>query len=154
MSRTDSPAFPFSENVLARTSGVSTKKMAETRKAAQLQKGADWDLVKNSVAYSPAGVERLSIAMGLPLVLPDAAAEPMPVAPAPQRDVTMGIVKKSPLNPHLFFVQVAGQAELVKLRVRKKDNFRLGMEVPMHREAGAEVFTLARKEPRFEGGRW
>jgi hypothetical protein len=144
-------AFEHSEERVAARLGIAQKRLAKVR-LQRLKAEEDWRLIAAEVAYRKNGLARLLDALELDALvnLDDLAVE---TRPAPSAGALVeGKVAKFFINRHLLGVAL-GDGNLVHVRVKDREKFRLGMLVPIQQEPGDSIYTLARKEPRFVG-RW
>lgn len=153
----------FIESRLAELTGVIQERWAKVR--VKLRRGEDWDLVGNQVRYSAAGLDAALVRLGLAKKTAAGALEGLdglevaalraeavaPAASEAEQDLEVAVVRRFPMNPHLLECTLKGA--LILVRVRSQEHFLKGMEVPVRLPAGANVWELGRKAPRFQG-RW
>lgn len=146
--------YPFSEPLLAATLGLPPRNLTNAR-VKKLARGRDWELDGGTALLTETGLTQLVQAVGLTLspielqlVLEKCRRDQAP----PQ--FTAKIVR-FPLNPRLFTVRWFEQQEERKadILVARRDNFRLGMEVPIRLNPVSQRYELAARLPRRKG-RW
>lgn len=151
----EAQALVHGEEQLALATGIARPVLQEARQKAGLQEGKDWGLVSGIVRLTRSGMDRVLDSLGLresvdlEELARDTDLEAQKKGAPP---VVTGKVKRLHLNRHLLEVQFADGSQ-ARLRVRDHKNFKVGMEVPLVREAGSEMYRLGRKEPRSYG-RW
>lgn len=145
------PGFDHAEDSLAASTGIAKRTLAASR-IKGLVKGVDWSYVGQAVAYSKAGMAKLMTALGMrdAVDLEELAADTTPVDKAKQEAPIEGTVRRLFTNRHLVEVELEDKTR-VRVRVRDSKNFKPGMAVPIRLEAGLEMWTLTRKEPRYYG---
>lgn len=160
------------ERDLAEKFGLSHDVVKDAR-AAHLQRGADWDLIKGLVTYSEAGRAKILRALGvqdepvaattLPASDPaatatDSAANIEPAATPGEKNAEnqpahgevreLAFVKRVS-NRRTVLARTAGGAS-AWVRVSDSSNFRPGMVLPA-RYLERDQWELARKAPRYPG---
>jgi len=137
--------FVIAEKDLPGLLGCPPDQPAEVRYL--LEEGRDWQKVGRSIRWTLAAAREYATSLGMDwrLVagLGDGAATPA----APVVTVLKTTARKT-LNPHILLA--TDGAQLFRVRVRKKDNFRPGMEVRCT-HVGADLYELIGNCPRFPG---
>lgn len=159
--------FLHSERELAVALGVSTKTLRETR-AAHLQRGDHWTLIKNEVRYTEAARGLVLARLGLTAELrvnadhsaPNSSAVLLGVAPLTGSAAAEGtriagtiedLVCHKCYHPNIRMLEAkSSSGEIVLVRVRDNRNLRTGM-VMKCKFAGGRIFELAQRLPRFRG---
>jgi hypothetical protein len=149
--------FRHGEAPLATVLGLHPKALADARqKTARV--GVDWQLVKNRVAYSEAGLRRVVTFLTGPIEQDLIAG--VPIAEVLERTLLEEFVAGVPtlngtvaafyVNTQLIGVRLPDVAGVINVRVASTKNFARGMEVPLKKTAEGR-YELARKLPRSYG---
>lgn len=145
--------FQHGEKSLVLATGLGEERVVKGRLDG-LERGRDWDYVGQAVAYSKNGLRRLMGFLGLSDAVDEGELEALTVlveAPAKKEAAELTAkVKRFFLNRHLLEA-VLPDGTAIRVRVRDREKFKVGMEIPI--AAAGEVYVLTRKEPRWPG-RW
>jgi len=146
--------FALSERRMAAALGLPVRQLA-TARTRHGRRGVDWELADNDIGLAEKSLPALTAALGLTLTEAELAA----LAEKSRRDqlpaVVMAKVLRWPLNRHLVTVAYPngdGAPHTVDLVVNHREYFKLGMAVPIRKNAAGK-FELARRAPRAKG-RW
>lgn len=147
--------FPFSESLFSNALGVPPRNVTNVR-VKKLARGTDWEMDGNTVVLTEKSVAVLATALGhvlnenaLTLLLEKSRRGPATVR------FTARVSKRQPANLKLLAVtwlegEVEQRANLITIR---RDNYRVGMEVPIRLNVTTQRYELARPAPRAKG-RW
>lgn len=148
-------SFPFSEALFSNALGVPPRNVTNVR-VKKLARGTDWEMDGGTVVLTGKSVAVLAAALGhtlnpsaLLLLLDKSRRGPAVV------QFTARVNKRQPANLKLLAVtwregELEQTANLITIR---RDNFRVGMEVPIRLNPTTQRYELARTAPRAKG-RW
>lgn len=151
----DLTLYPFSEPLLALALGVPARNLTNAR-VKKLARGADWELDGGSARLNERALIELTKAVGLALTVAEfelvrekCRVEKLPPA-------FKARVRRFPANPKLLTVcwregELDREANII---TAKRNNFRIGMEVPIRLDAVSQRYVLASRPPRGPKGRW
>ena len=151
----DLELFPFSESLSANALGVPPRNVTNVR-VKKLARGQDWEMDGNTVVLTEKAVGVLASALNfnlnesaLTLLLDKSRRGPATVR------FTAKVSKRQPANLKLLAVtwregELEQTANIITIR---RDNFRVGMEVPIRLNPTTQRYELARPAPRAKG-RW
>lgn len=150
----DLTLFPFSEPLLATSLGLPLRNLTNAR-VKKLARGRDWELDGGTALLTEPALTELIKAAGLNLT----PAELRLVCEKSRREQLppefTAKVCRFPLNRRLLTVRwmegtIDRRADVL---VTKRENFRLGMEVPIRLNPTSQRYELAARPPRRKG-RW
>ncbi len=138
-------AFPVAEKGLPRLLGCQRDQPAKVRYL--LEESPDRQKVGRSIRWTLAAVREYATSRGMDWRLVAGLGDGDATPAAPVVTVLKTTACKT-LNPHILLA--TDGAQLLRVRVRKKDNFRPGMEVRCTR-VSADLYDLIANCPRFPG---
>lgn len=151
----DLELFPFSESLFTNALGVPPRNVTNAR-VKKLARGNDWEMDGSTVVLTEKAVAVLATALNFPLpgnalalLLDKSRRGPATV------QFTARVSKRQPANLKLLAVtwregELEQTANIITIR---RDNFRVGMEVPIRLNPTTQRYELGRPAPRAKG-RW
>lgn len=151
----DLELFPFSESLFANALGVPPRNVTNVR-VKKLARGTDWEMDGSTAVLTEKAVAVLATALNFPLpgnalalLLDKSRRGPATV------QFTARVSKRQPANLKLLAVtwregELEQTANIITIR---RDNFRVGMEVPIRLNPTTQRYELGRPAPRAKG-RW
>ena len=129
--------------------GIPRERLVQFR-TKHLTEGVDFVREKNHVVLSHAGARTVMAALGLP----PCEAERVLAAALPSAEKTPALVNlrvhpRRTMNPLVMLATDAKQ-QVVRVRVKQKDNFRAGMKIECRHLVG-DLYEFTGNCPRFPG---
>jgi len=147
-----SNTFPCSESAFANALQLPPRNVTNVR-VKKLARGTDWEIVDGAVMLTEKSLPLLAAALNVALT----STELMTLVEKTRAVPTLfnARVARFPINRLLLTVTwiEGGLERRADILVNKRDNFRLGMEVPIRLNSATQRYELARRAPRMKG-RW
>ena len=149
-----SEVFVLNELMMAVALGLPARTLQNVR-VKKLARGRDWELDGNTALLTEKSLPVFTLALGLHLTATelDLLAKKSRAASAPVR--FDAVVCRLPQNPKLLTVKwtEAGLERTANIITSRRNNFRMGMVVPIRLNPASSRYELTRPAPR-QKGKW